>query len=78
MNSALNKRYVAWTRTISQHVVAAAFLLPDVQKVRIISESPTGTVVRIQGISSSGKKVTIKGETFRSRTKLPSAWFELD
>lgn len=78
MNSALNKRYVAWTRTISQQVVAAAFLLPDVQKVRIISESPTGTVVRIQGISSTGKKVTIKGETFRSRTKLPSAWFELD
>lgn len=73
----LNKRYVDWTRSIAQKVVAAAFLLPDVQRLRIISESPTGTVTKIQGISSTGRKVTIKGETFRSRCKLPSAWFEL-
>ncbi len=76
-SAVLNKRYVDWTRSITQKVVAAAFLLPDVQRLRIISESPTGTVTKIQGISSSGKKVTLKGETFRSRCKLPSAWFEL-
>lgn len=73
----LNKRYVDWNRTLTQKVIAAAFLLPDVQQLRIISESPTGTVTKIQGISTTGKKVTIKGETFRSRCKLPSAWFEL-
>jgi len=76
-SAVLNKRYVDWTRSITQKVIAAAFLLPDVQRLRIISESPTGTVTKIQGISSTGKKVTIKGETFRSRCKLPSAWFEL-
>jgi len=76
-SAVLNKRYVDWTRSITQKVVAAAFLLPDVQRLRIISESPTGTVTKIQGISSTGKKVTLKGETFRSRCKLPSAWFEL-
>jgi SpoIID/LytB domain protein len=76
-SAVLNKRYVDWTRSITQKAVAAAFLLPDVQRLRIISESPTGTVTKIQGISSTGKKVTIKGETFRSRCKLPSAWFEL-
>jgi len=76
-NVVLNKRYVDWTRSVTQKEIAAAFLLPDVQRVRIIAESPTGTVTKIQGISSQGKKVTIKGETFRSRCKLPSAWFEL-
>ncbi len=76
-SAVLNKRYVDWTRSITQKVVAAAFLLPDVQRLRIISESPTGTVTKIQGISSTGKKITLKGETFRSRCKLPSAWFEL-
>jgi len=76
-NAVLNKRYVDWTRSITQKVIATAFLLPDVQRLRIISESPTGTVTKIQGISSTGKKVTLKGETFRSRCKLPSAWFEL-
>ena len=76
-SAVLNKRYVDWTRSITQKVIAAAFLLPDVQRLRIISESPTGTVTKIQGISSTGKKVTLKGETFRSRCKLPSAWFEL-
>ena len=76
-SAVLNKRYVDWTRSITQKVVAAAFLLPDVQRLRIISESPTGTVTKIQGISSTGKKVTLKGETFRSRCNLPSAWFEL-
>jgi len=76
-SAVLNKRYVDWTHSITQKVIAAAFLLPDVQRLRIISESPTGTVTKIQGISSTGKKVTIKGETFRSRCKLPSAWFEL-
>lgn len=76
-SAVLNKRYVDWTRSITQKVIAAAFLLPDVQRLRIISESPTGTVTKIQGISSTGKKITLKGETFRSRCKLPSAWFEL-
>ena len=74
---ALNPRYAQWDRTVSQEVVASAFLLPDVVTVEIVSRNSTGTVGMIKGISSAGVEVLLRGETFRSRTKIPSAWFEL-
>jgi SpoIID/LytB domain protein len=73
----LNPRYAQWDRTVSQEVVALAFLLPDVVTVEIVSRNSTGTVGMIKGISSAGVEVLLRGETFRSRTKIPSAWFEL-
>jgi peptidoglycan hydrolase-like amidase len=57
-----NPRFASWTREISQAVIAQAFLLPDV----------------IQAISSDGSFAVLRGETFRSRSKLPSAWFSLN
>lgn len=74
---ALNPRYAQWDRTVSQEVVASAFLLPDVVTLEIVSRNSTGTVGMIKGISSAGVEVLLRGETFRSRTKIPSAWFEL-
>ena len=73
----LNPRYAQWDRTVSQEIVAAAFLLPDVITLEIISKNPTGTVAMIKAISSSGAEAILRGETFRSRTRIPSAWFEL-
>jgi stage II sporulation protein D len=74
---ALNPRYAQWDRTVSQEIVASAFLLPDVVTLEIVSRNSTGTVGMIKGISSAGVEVLLRGETFRSRTKIPSAWFEL-
>ena len=73
----LNPRFVSWDRTVSQSIVAAAFLLPDVISLEILSKNESGTVGQIQATSSGGVSVVLRGETFRSRTKIPSAYFDL-
>ncbi len=73
----LNPRFVSWDRTVSQSIVAAAFLLPDVISLEILSRNESGTVAQIQATSSSGLTAILRGETFRSRTKIPSAYFDL-
>ncbi len=73
----LNPRYVSWNREVTQSLVAAAFCLPDVLSLEILTKNTTGTVAQIRATSSSGLQVTLKGETFRSRSKIPSPWFEL-
>jgi len=74
---ALNPRYATWDRTVSQEIVASAFLLPDVATLEIVSRNSTGTVGMIKAVSSAGVEILLRGETFRSRTKIPSAWFKL-
>ena len=74
---ALNPRFASWTREISQSVVAAAFALSDVATLQVLTQNPAGTVAMIQATSSTGKTATLRGETFRSRSKLPSAWFSI-
>ena len=73
----LNPRFFTWTRPISQGILAGAFALVDVVTLSIDARNPTGTVARITATSSDGKTATLRGETFRSRTQLPSAWFNL-
>jgi stage II sporulation protein D len=73
----LNPRFVAWTREVPQSVIAAAFVLPDVVSLEILGVNESGTVAQIQATSSTGVQVALRGETFRSRTKIPSAWFSL-
>lgn len=73
----LNPRFVTWNRTLPQAVVAAAFLLPDVARLEVISRNESGTVAQIRATSSAGLQFSLRGETFRSRTKIPSAWFDL-
>ncbi|MEY4337562.1 MAG: hypothetical protein RL680_457, partial [Actinomycetota bacterium] len=55
----------------------AAFVLPDVVSLEILGVNESGTVASIQATSSTGEQVVLRGETFRSRTKIPSAWFSL-
>ena len=74
---AFNPRYASWTREISQKVIAQAFALPDVIALSVLSINPAGSVALIQAISSDGSFALLRGETFRSRSKLPSAWFSL-
>jgi SpoIID/LytB domain protein len=73
----LNPRFYKWDRTITQASVAAAFLLPDVVTLEIVTRNATGTVGTIRATSSTGIQKSLRGETFRSRTKIPSAYFEL-
>ena len=73
----LNPNYFKWKRDVSQAVLATTFGLPDVATLKILSVNPTGTVKIIEGKSSTGKKVKLSGETFRSKCKLPSTWFAL-
>lgn len=73
----LNPRYATWSVKVEQKVIAAAFLLPDVLKLEILNRNPSGTVSQIQAVSKSGKISVLRGEIFRSRAKIPSAWFNL-
>jgi SpoIID/LytB domain protein len=73
----LNPRFYRWDRTIAQSAVAAAFLLPDVVTLEIVMKNATGTVGTIKATSSAGIQKSLRGETFRSRTKIPSAYFDL-
>ena len=73
----LNPRFVTWNREVPQSIIAAAFVLPDVVSLEILGVNESGTVAQIQATSSTGVKVALRGETFRSRTKIPSAWFSL-
>ena len=77
LDLALNPRFVTWNREVPQSIIAAAFVLPDVVSLEILGVNESGTVAQIQATSSSGVKVALRGETFRSRTKIPSAWFSL-
>lgn len=73
----LNPKFAIWSLQITQSVVSAAFLLPDVVSLQVLSVNPVGTVDQIQATSSSGVSAILTGETFRSRSKLPSAWFSI-
>jgi peptidoglycan hydrolase-like amidase len=73
----LNPSFYRWKRDIPQSLLAIAFGLPDVVSVKVLTLNETGTVKAIEARSSNGKKVKLSGETFRSRSKLPSTWFSL-
>ena len=62
---------------MTQAVIATAFVLPDVVVLEVISKNISGTVGAIRATSSLGVQKTLRGEVFRSRTRIPSAYFEL-
>lgn len=77
LDTALNPRFVLWDRRLSQAVVAKTFLLPDVVQLEILSRNESGTIGQIRATSSTGVQVRLRGETFRSRSKIPSAYCDL-
>lgn len=77
LDPAINPRFYMWDKTITQATVAAAFLLPDVVTLEVLSKNQSGTVAMIRATSSTGISKTLRGETFRSRTLIPSAYFVL-
>jgi SpoIID/LytB domain protein len=77
LDTALNPRFVTWDRKLSQATIASAFLLPDVVQLEILSRNESGTIGQIRATSSTGAQTTLRGETFRSRSKIPSAYCDL-
>jgi SpoIID/LytB domain protein len=73
----INPRFYQWDRTITQQSVATAFALPDVVSLEIAFKNISGTVASIRATSSTGVVKSLRGETFRSRTAIPSAYFDL-
>lgn len=73
---ALNPRFASWKATSTQELVAKAFALPNVVQLEILSRNSAGAVTWIRGTSLDGSSTIIRGDTFRSRAKLPSPWFE--
>lgn len=77
VDSALNPRFATWSREVPQSVIAQAFSLPNVAALTVLSLNPAGTVALIRATTLDGTTSVLRGETFRSRSKLPSAWFSL-
>ena len=75
VDAQLNPRFASWKASVSQQLVAAAFGLPNVLTLEIISRNSAGAVTWIKGTSTEGVSQVIRGDTFRSRAKLPSPWF---
>ena len=72
---ALNPRFASWKASTTQQLVAAAFGLPNVAQLEIVSRNSAGAVTWIKGTSGEGVSQMLRGDTFRSRVKLPSPWF---
>jgi SpoIID/LytB domain protein len=72
-----NPRFVNWKASATQALVATAFLLPDVVALEILTRNTAGAVTSIKGIASDGSYKILRGDTFRSRAKIPSPYFSL-
>lgn len=77
LDSTLNPRFAQWSASTTQALAAAAFLLPDIISLEIISRNSAGAVTYIKGTSSNGSTKLLRGDTFRSRVKIPSPYFNL-
>ena len=71
----VNPRFASWKASSTQELIAKAFLLPDVVSLEVLSRNEAGAVTFIAGTSSTGVTRKIRGDTFRSRAKIPSPWF---
>ena len=77
VDATLNPRFASWKASSTQELVAKAFLLPNVVSLEILSRNEAGAVTYISATSADGITKKIRGDTFRSRAKLPSPWFSL-
>jgi SpoIID/LytB domain protein len=71
----LNPRFASWKASTTQQLVAAAFGLPNIATIEVISRNGAGAVTWVRGRTSDGVSQMLRGDTFRSRVKLPSPWF---
>lgn len=72
-----NPRFVSWSASASQATVATAFLLPNIATLEILTRNSAGAVTSIKGVASDGSYKILRGDTFRSRVKIPSPYFSV-
>jgi SpoIID/LytB domain protein len=73
----INPRFANWKASATQELVAKAFLLPEIISLEIVSRNTAGAVTYIKGRSADGSTKLLRGDTFRSRVKIPSPYFQL-
>lgn len=73
----INPRFAVWKVASTQELIAKAFLLPDVLSLEVLSRNEAGAVTFISATSVAGITKKIRGDTFRSRAKIPSPWFSV-
>jgi stage II sporulation protein D len=73
-----NPRFAQWKATSTQALVSAAFLLPNITSLEIMSRNSAGAVTWIKGIATDGSFKILRGDTFRSRAKIPSPYFSIN
>ena len=72
-----NPRFATWSASADQALIAKAFLLADIVTLEIMSRNTAGAVTYIKGTASDGSTKLLRGDTFRSRVKIPSPYFNL-
>ena len=77
VDAKVNPRFASWKASSTQDLVAKAFLLPDVVTLEVLSRNEAGAVTFIAATSSAGVIKKLRGDTFRSRAKIPSPWFNV-
>lgn len=77
LDSTLNPRYAAWTRTFSPATLARTMGISDgspLASVTVTARDAAGAITQVRATSRSGQVRTLAGESFRSRLGLPSSW----
>jgi SpoIID/LytB domain protein len=74
LSNAVNPGYAVWTRTPSVSRLAGVFGLADLASVKVTARDSAGAATVVTATSGAGVARAVKGETFRSRLGLPSAW----
>jgi SpoIID/LytB domain protein len=73
----VNPKYASWRRTISVASLLSGFKITDgsgLASVRVTTKDSSGAAAVITARSAAGAVRTMRGDTFRSRFGLPSAW----
>jgi len=73
-NPTINPTYAAWTRSVTQAAMAAAFGLTNVASIDLGTRTAGGGVKSAVATSSVGATATLTGEVLRTRLALPSTW----
>ncbi len=77
LDAKLNPKYNAWSVTVTQKAMAAAFGLPDVARYVVTARTSTSAVLTLTATSSKGVTARLAVGLFKTRLKIPSSWFNL-
>lgn len=74
LDRGLNPSFAAWTRSVPVSGLTAVFGVPTVSWVGVTARDGAGAATTVTAVSGTGQRVSVDGESFRSRFGLPSSW----